>query len=467
MGYDILVVDDEKDIRELICGILEDEGYETRSAESGYLAIEQIRLRQPSLVILDVWLGDSEHDGLKILEEIKRDLPFVPVIMISGHATISTAVSSIKKGAYDFLEKPFQTDKLLITIERAIESSRLKRENESLKKHEDINLNLSGTTPFANRLRQDIEKAASNNWRIFLSGPVGSGKELLAKDIHQRSSRCGQPFIVVNCAHIFPHELEAELFGAEFEFEGDCPRRVGLIEQAHQGTLFFSEITSLPLPVQAKITKLLVEEQFSRLGSNQKIKVNIRFMASSSLNVQELINDGHFREDLYYRLNVLSIQVPSLKERSADLKTMISILCDQYARRYGSLRRSFSEDAIAFLQVYNWPNNLSELKNIVEWTLISLQEKPDTIVTKDMLPLDLLQSSKNILLKKSSTSELAILPIKEAREIFERDYLQAQINRFSGNITQTARFVGMERSALHRKLKLLGITDTKDDHLIV
>ncbi|MBP9752246.1 MAG: sigma-54-dependent Fis family transcriptional regulator [Proteobacteria bacterium] len=466
MAYDILVVDDEKDIRELISGILEDEGYETRTAESGYLAIEQIRLRQPHLVILDVWLGDSEHDGLKILEEIKRDLPFVPVIMISGHATISTAVSAIKKGAYDFIEKPFQTDKLLITIERAIESSRLKRENESLKKYEDINLNLIGSTPVVNRLKQDVEKASANNWRIFFSGPSGSGKEQLAKCIHERSSKSGQPFIVVNCAHIFPHELEAELFGAEFDLEDDRPRRIGLIEQAHQGTLFFSEITALPLPVQAKITKLLVEEQFSRLGSNQKIKVNIRFMASSSQNIQDLIGDGHFREDLFYRLNVLSIQVPALKERSSDLKIMISTVCDQYAKRYGCLRRSFSEDAIAFLQVYSWPNNLSELKNIVEWTLISVQDKQDTIITKEMLPMDLLQASKNILLKKSSTSELAILPIKEAREIFERDYLQAQINRFSGNITQTSRFVGMERSALHRKLKLLGITDSKDDQII-
>jgi two-component system nitrogen regulation response regulator NtrX len=465
MGYDILVVDDEKDIRELVCGILEDEGYETRSAENGYLAIEQIRLRQPHMVILDVWLGDSEHDGIKILEEIKRDHPFVPVIMISGHATISTAVSAIKKGAYDFIEKPFQTDKLLITIERAIESSRLKRENENLKKYEDSNLNLIGSTSAVNKLKQDVEKAASNNWRVFFSGPPGSGKELLAKSIHEKSSRQGQPFVVVNCAHIYPHELEADLFGAEFDLDNHKPRRIGLVEQAHLGTLYFNEITTLPLPIQGKITKLLAEEQFSRMGSNQKIKVNIRFMASSTQNLPELIQDGHFREDLYYRLNVLSIQIPALKERSADLKQMIALLCEQYAKRYGSVRRSFSEEAIAFLQAYNWPNNISELKNIVEWTLISLQEKSDTIITKEMLPLDLLQGSKNILIKNSPSADLAVLPIKEAREIFERDYLQAQINRFSGNVTQTARFVGMERSALHRKLKLLGINDVRDQEI--
>jgi two-component system nitrogen regulation response regulator NtrX len=464
MAYDILVVDDEKDIRELISGILSDEGFETRTASSGFEAIDQIRFRQPHVVILDVWLNDSEQDGLKILEEIKRDHPFVPVIMISGHATISTAVSAIKKGAYDFLEKPFQTDKLLITVDRAIESSRLKRENQDLKKYDDTNLVLLGQTSVVSKLKQEIEKASLNNWRVFFTGPSGSGKENLARIIHEKSTRNGKPFIIVNCSKIHPQELEAELFGADFELSENTHRRIGLVEQAHQGTLYFHEISALPLPVQSKITKLLIEEQFSRLGSNQKIKVNIRYMASSTEDMKNLISEGHFREDLFYRLNVMPINVPSLYERCADIKFMVQFLSEHFSNKNGMIKRVFSDEAIAFLQMYTWPNNISELKNIIEWTLISLGNKSDNIVTKEMLPTDLLQSQKIPSPNNPIFADLAVLPIKEAREIFERDYLQSQINRFSGNITQTARFVGMERSALHRKLKLLGIGDSRHDH---
>lgn len=462
MAYDILVVDDEKDIRELISGILSDEGYETRLAVDGISAIEQIEARQPHLVVLDVWLGDSEHDGLNVLEQIKKNNPNVPVIMISGHSTISTAVSAIKKGAYDFLEKPFQVDKLLITVDRAIESSKLKRENSELKKFVDPNISLLGTSQYASKLKSELDKAASNNWRVFLTGPSGSGKELLAKEIHDRSSRKDQPFIVVNCAHILPQELETEIFGLEINEQDNSfkIRRIGLIEQAHQGTIYFHEIAAVPLPTQAKITKMLAEEQFTRLGSQQKIKVNVRFMAGTSeKNMQELIQNGHFREDLFYRLNVLPIHIPNLKDRTIDIKVMVQTLCQQYAERTGAPRRSFSEDAILALQIYSWPHNTAELKNIVEWTLISLHNKSDVIVTQEMLPTDFLQSNSDN--KNLKSADVVSLPIKEAREIFEKEYIQTQIARFSGNITQTAKFIGMERSALHRKMRILGL-DQKD-----
>ena len=459
MSYDILIIDDEKDIRDLISGVLEDEGYETRTAESSLAAMQEIKQRQPHLVILDVWLG-NEQDGLKVLEEIKRLYVDVPVIMISGHATISTAVLAIKNGAYDFIEKPFQIDKLLITIQRAIETFQLRRENEHLKIFADQNLNFVGSSPIANNLRDQLQKAASNQWRVFLSGPSGSGKEIFAKEIHDRSLRKDKPFVVVNCAHIHPNDLEVELFGRELPDKNDVKQisKIGLVEKAHQGTIYFHQITALPLPVQLKITKLLTEDKFSRVGSSNFVRVNIRYMASSAEDMNQLIQNGDFREDLYYRINVLSIFVPKLIDRPQDLKEMVELLCVRHAKRYGTPKKTFDEAAILFLQTYSWPGNIAELKSIIDWTLTSFQEDKKHIIEKDMLPHDLLQEKTDIL-KRLNSSDMVILPIKEAREIFEKEYLQTQMTRFSGNISQTARFIGMERSALHRKLKILGLAN--------
>lgn len=459
MAYDVLIVDDEKDIRDLISGILSDEGYETRTSSTGVEALEQISARQPHIVILDVWLG-NDHDGLRILEEIRRLHFDVPVIMISGHATIETAVTAIKNGAYDFIEKPFQVDKLLITMNRAMEASRLKRENAQLKVFADQNLNLLGQSAVSKRLKIEVERALSNNWRIFLSGPSGCGKSGIAKYIHEKSPNKDKPFITVNCAHIYPHNLEAELFGVEVIDDHNKLKikSIGLVEKAHQGTLYFNDIDALPLPVQAKIAKLLTEEKFSRVGSKKEIHVHVRYMASSTEKMQDLIQNGDFMGDVFYRLNVLPIEFIPLRERIQDLSEMINALCEQFSKRHGVLRKNFDNEAIIFLKTYTWPHDLSELKSIVDWTLTSLQNKSNTIVEKNMLPMDLLQDRGEVYQQTLTSSDMIILPIKEAREAFEKTYLQKQINRFSGNISHTAKFVGMERSALHRKLKILGLT---------
>lgn len=462
MSYDILIVDDECDIRELVSGILDDEGYETRTAKNALEALQEIKNRQPHLIILDVWLG-NDQDGLKVLEEIKRLYCDMPVIMISGHATISTAVLAIKNGAYDFIEKPFQTDKLLITIQRAIEAYQLKRENEDLKLFVDKNLNLIGHSPIANSLRDKVQKAASNQWRIFLSGSTGCGKELMAKEIHERSNRKDKPFIVVHCSKIHPQDLESELFGVEIVNNGERSiSKIGLIEKAHQGSIYFHQITALPLPIQQKIIRLLTDEKFSRMGSDDLIRVNIRYMAGSTENMNERIQSGDFREDLYYRLNVMNIDIPKLCDRLKDLKDMIDLLSNQHAQKNGTIKKTFSQDAINCLESYSWPGNISELKSIVEWTLTAKLENVEKIIEKDDLPHDLLEE-KNDLLKRLHSSDMVILPLKEAREVFEKEYLQKQILRFSGNITQTARFVGMERSALHRKLKMLGLSHEEEN----
>lgn len=461
MSYDILIIDDEKDIRDQISGILEDEGFEARVGSNSFEAFEQIRKRRPHLIILDVWLG-NEQDGLHVLQKVKEHHYDIPVIMISGHATISTAVQAIKNGAYDFIEKPFQVDKLLITIQRAIETSHLKRENAHLKILEEKNVNLIGNSSIADFLREKVQKASSNHWRVFISGSTGSGKELLAKEIHDNSARKKNPFIVINCAHIHPNELEKELFGFEMinkENKKDVAK-IGLVEKAHQGTLFFHQISAIPLPIQGKIVQLLTEDKFSRVGSTDRVRVNIRYMASSTENIEGLIKNGDFREDLFYRLNVFNIQIPKLCERFQDFEEMIDTLAEQYAKKHGTPKKVFSSEAINVLQTHTWPGNIAEFKSFIDWVLTSFQSREEKIIEKDDLPYDLLQD-KNSTLRKFDSSDMVILPIKEAREIFEKDYLQTQILRFSGNISQTARFIGMERAALHRKLKLLGLNTTE------
>jgi len=456
MAHDILIIDDEADIRNLVSGVLEDEGYVTRVAADGPAGLEAIKARQPSLVILDVWLGDSERDGLKILEIIKRDHPYVPVIMISGHGTIETAVTAIKNGAYDFIEKPFQSARLLLVTQRAIESARLKRENADLKVKVGDHVDLVGSSPAMLTIRQTIERVSPTNSRILIVGPSGAGKEIIARKIHALSRRADRPFVVLNCATLHPDRLEAELFGTEIVgLDPSIPRKIGLLEQAHNGTLYLDEVTDLPLPTQSKVIRVLQDQFFTRLGDNQKVEVDVRITASSSANIPQMIQDGHFREDLYYRLNVVPIEVPALQERVTDIPDLFQNFMVQAALAHGRPQRRLTEDAMVILQSYSWPGNVRQLRNVVEWILIMASGDSREDVRAEMLPPEV--RSDTSLTSSSHTPNIVVLPLREAREMFEREYLLAQVNRFGGNISKTARFVGMERSALHRKLRALGV----------
>lgn len=456
MAHDILIIDDEADIRSLVSGILEDEGYVTRTAADGLSGLEAIKARQPSLVILDVWLGDSERDGLKILDIIKRDHPYVPVIMISGHGTIETAVTAIKNGAYDFIEKPFQSARLLLVIQRAIESARLKRENADLKIKTGDSIDLIGGSSSMQAIRQTIDRVASTNSRVFITGFSGVGKEIVARKIHALSRRVDGPFVVLNCATLHPDRLEAELFGTEIAgLDPTIPRKIGLLEQAHNGILYLDEVTELPLPTQSKLIRVLQDQSFTRLGDSQKIEVDVRIIASSSADVQEMIQGGHFREDLYYRLNVVPIQVPALQDRVTDIPDLIHHFMIRSAQAHGRPPRRLAEDAMVTLQSYSWPGNVRQLKNVVEWILIMAGGDAHEDVQSEMLPPEV-RSDMPVTIS-SHAANVVVLPLREARELFEREYLLAQVNRFGGNISKTARFVGMERSALHRKLRALGV----------
>jgi two-component system nitrogen regulation response regulator NtrX len=459
MIHDILIVDDEADIRELVSGILNDEGYATRVASDGPSALTSIKFRQPSLVILDVWLGDGERDGLKILEIIKRDHPFVPVIMISGHGTIETAVSAIKKGAYDFIEKPFQSERLLVLVQRAMEAAKLKRENAELKVKTGRESDLIGQSQVIQQINQLIDRVGPTNSRIFISGPSGSGKELVARKIHEASKRRDGPFVVVNCATLHPDWVEAELFGTEIVgLDPNTPRKIGLLEQAHGGTLYLDEVTDLPLPTQSKLIRMLQDQTFNRLGDHQKIEVDIRIIAATSTNINQAIQDGQFREDLYYRLSVVPIYIPSLQERIVDLPLLVKHFMVMASITHGRPPRQLSEEAIITLQSYSWPGNIRQLRNVVEWILIMASGSSRDPITVDMLPPEI-HSEAN--LPHLHNSSVVVMPLREAREAFEREYLLAQVHRFGGNISKTARFVGMERSALHRKLRALGVYEGK------
>ncbi len=456
MAHDILVVDDEADIRLLICGILKDEGYETREAGNSAQALAAIRSRQPTLVVLDIWLQGSELDGLEILKVIRKDLPSLPVVMISGHGNIETAVAAIKIGAYDFIEKPFKTDRLLLIVERAIEAARLRRENEELRLRAGGDVEMVGASHAIQQVRQNLDRVAPTGSRVLITGAPGVGKEVVARILHQESRRSSGPFVVLNCATMRPDRLEIELFGSEARVENaESPRKVGTFEQAHSGTLFLDEVSDMPLETQGKIVRVLQEQTFERVGGG-RVEVDVRVVASTNRDLSSEITAGRFREDLFYRLNVVPIRVPLLRERRDDIPLLARHFMTRSASAAGLTPREFGEDALAALQAYDWPGNVRQLRNAVDWLLIMAPGEAREPIRADMLPAEIGSIAPSVV-KWDKGGKIMGLPLRDAREVFEREYLIAQVTRFGGNISRTAAFVGMERSALHRKLKLLGV----------
>jgi two-component system, NtrC family, nitrogen regulation response regulator NtrX len=454
MASDILIVDDEADIRELVSGILEDEGYTTRVARDSDDALGAIQSRRPSLVFLDIWLQGSRLDGLQVLGSIKTEHPDLPVVMISGHGNIETAVAAIKQGAYDFIEKPFKADRLVLVADRALETSRLKREVKDLKQLAPYSATLVGGSGAISHLRQTIDKVAPTNSRILIVGPSGAGKELTARTIHALSTRAEAPFVVINAAAITPERMEVELFGIE-QSNGEQARKVGALEEAHGGTLFIDEIGDMPRETQNKILRVLVDQTFQRVGGTNKVEVNVRIITSTARNLEEEIAAGRFREDLFHRLSVVPIRVPPLAERRDDVPELVEHFMDQISQATGLPRRRIGTDAMAVLQTHDWPGNVRQLRNNVERLMILAGGDADAVISADMLPQDV--GAMVPAMPKGGGEQLMGMPLREAREAFEREYLKAQISRFGGNSSRTAEFVGMERSALHRKLKALGM----------
>jgi len=457
MAYDILIVDDEPDIRLLIDGILADEGYETRGAADSDGAIAAFRMRRPSLVILDVWLQGSNLDGLGLLELFHSEEPQVPVVMISGHGTIEMAVTAIQQGAYDFIEKPFQSDRLLLSVRRALEAAALARENAELRLRVGPENRLTGESNAISIVRAGVEKVAPTGSRVLIHGPAGSGKEVVARMIHARSRRSDGPFVALNCATLNPARFEEELFGVEAGVDPlSQPRRAGVLERAHGGTLLLDEVSDMPLETQGKIVRALQDSTFERVGGSSRIKVDVRVLSTTNKDLHAEILAGRFREDLYYRLAVVPVKVPALKDRREDVPLLAEFFLARSAESSGIPVRELSADAIAALQAYDWPGNVRQLRNLIDWLLIMAPGGSSDPIRADMLPPEV-GAGAPALLTIDPTADIMGLPLREARDLFETQYLQAQLMRFGGNISRTAQFVGMERSALHRKLKQLGV----------
>ncbi len=462
MPHEILIVDDEPDIRMLVDGILRDEGYDTRQAGNSDATLAAFRARRPSLVILDVWLQGSKLDGLGILRSLHGEEPQVPVVMISGHGTIETAVAAIQLGAYDFIEKPFQSDRLLLVVRRALEAANLARENAELRLRAGPESELTGDSPAASTLRAGIEKVAPTGSRVLIHGPAGSGKEVVARMIHARSRRSDGPFVALNCAILNPRRFEEELFGIEAGVDpGHQPRRAGVLERAHGGTLLLDEVSDMPLETQGKIVRALQDSTFERLGGSSRVKVDVRVLSTTNKDLQAEIAAGRFREDLYYRLAVVPLKVPALKDRREDVPALARLFLAHSADVSGMPGRELSTDAMTALQAYDWPGNVRQLRNLMDWLMIMAPGTPADPIRADMLPPEV-GAGAPALFNADPTADIMALPLREARDLFETQYLQAQLLRFGGNISRTAQFVGMERSALHRKLKQLGINSAED-----
>ncbi len=458
MALDILVVDDERDIRELVAGVLEDEGYATRDAGDSDSALEAIAARRPSLVLLDVWLQGSRLDGLELLDEIKRRDPSIPVLVISGHGNLDTAVAAIRRGASDFIEKPFEAERLLLMVARATETERLRREVATLRATVGRETDLTGSSGSINGVRATLKRVAATGSRVLIMGGAGVGKEVAARLLHGWSLRTDAPFIVVSAARMTPERVDEELFGVEGA--GDLVRP-GLFEQAHGGTLFLDEIADMPITTQARILRALTDQSFTRVGGTRVVKVDVRVVSATARDLVFEIAEGRFREDLYYRLNVVPVTIPPLSDRREDIPALVQHFIAHYASERRVPTPEIAPDAMVALQSYDWPGNVRQLRNVVERTIILAPGDRIGRIDIDLLPAEVLGDQGDM----GAAGGTAIMgsPLREARETFEREYLRVQIRRFSGNISRTASFIGMERSALHRKLKLLGITETRDE----
>jgi len=457
MALEVLVVDDEADIRELVSGVLEDEGYAVRTAADSTQTLDAIEERRPSMVLLDVWLQGSKLDGLQLLQEIKQRDPTIPVLVISGHGNLDTAVAAVREGAVDFIEKPFEAERLIYLVDRATETERLRRENETLRLQVGQEDQLQGSSVAINTVRATLKRVAPTGSRVLISGPPGVGKEIAARMIHQWSPRARAPFIVLSAAMMSPDRVEEELFGSE----GDGSIRPGLLEHAHGGTLFLDEIADMPLTTQAKILRVLTDQSYTRVGGQRPVKVDVRVLSATSRNLQDEIAAGRFREDLYYRLNVVPVRLPPLRERREDIPELVSHFLARIAAERRMAAPTISEEAMAALQAHDWPGNVRQLRNIIERTLILAPGDRAACIEVDLLPPEVLDNQSAM---SGANTGMAIMgsPLREAREAFEREYLKIQIRRFSGNISRTASFIGMERSALHRKLKALGIGEKRE-----
>ena len=451
MALDILIVDDEPDIRELISGVLEDDGYETRVAGDSDAALAAVTERKPSLVLLDVWLRGSKMDGLELLTEIKKIDDQLPVIVISGHGNIDTAVAAISEGAVDFIEKPFEAEHLMHLVARATETESLRRENEILRAKVGFADELTGNSSAINNVRATLKRVAGTGSRLLITGPAGVGKEVAARLLHNWSARANSPFVTISAARLDPENVEEELFGTENNAK---LAKIGLLEEAHGGTLFIDEVADMPVDTQGKILRVLTEQSFIRIGGTQKVKVDVRVVSASSKDLQAEIRENRFREDLFYRLNVVPVELPPLNERRED----IPVLVEHYVARFASDQRlnppEVSSEAMAALQACDWPGNVRQLRNVIERTIILAPKDGFSRIDVEMLPPEILGHEDDL---DSGVTSLMGSPLREARESFEREYLKVQIRRFSGNISKTANFIGMERSALHRKLKILGL----------
>lgn len=457
MALDILIVDDERDIRELVAGVLSDEGYECRTAGDSKAALAAVDSRRPSLVLLDVWLHGSPMDGLEVLDEIKKREPELPVIIFSGHGNIDTAVSAVSRGAMDFIEKPFEAEKLLLLVQRATETERLRRENTRLREGFARGEEFTGNSAAINAVRATLKRVANTGSRVLISGPAGAGKEVAARLLHGWSPRASNAFVTVNSARITAERFEQELFGEEADGKLVRP---GLLELADGGTLYLDEVADMPLSTQARILRVLTEQSFVRVGGNRQVGVDVRVVSSTSRDLSREMEEKRFREDLFYRLNVVPVVIPSLAERRDDIPALAEHFFTRYAAEQGVPPPQVSPEAVAALQAYDWPGNVRQLRNVVERTIILTPRDRLETVEPGMLPSEI---AGGRLGSGGGVSSLMGVPLREARENFEREYLTVQIRRFSGNISKTASFIGMERSALHRKLKLLGMGDRRDD----
>ncbi len=456
MASDVLVVDDEADIRELVAGILTDEGYAVRTANDANSALAAFRARKPALLVLDIWMSGGGMDGLELLDMVKTLDPDLPVIMISGHGNIETAVSAIKRGAYEFLEKPFKSDRLLLVVERALDAANLRRENKRLRTQAITPEGMTGKSMAAQALRQMIAKLAGANSRVLISGPPGSGKETVARLIHAASSRSKNEFVPVSAAGMTPESMDVELFGQEGE--NGRTAKVGVFERAHSGTLYLDQVADMPRETQGRILRVLVDQSFRRVGGDSDVHVDVRVVSSTSRDLREEIAAGRFREDLFHRLNVVPVNVPGLSERREDIPELVEYFIERICEATGMPRRQLADDALATLQVRAWPGNLRQLRNNVERMLILASGAAGDPITANMLPAEAMVTDQATSL---GAERMIALPLREAREVFEREYLNAQMLRFSGNISRTAAFIGMERSALHRKLKSLGLSGAR------